>query len=136
MYRQIDIDRNVNAMTTEEFPKYIKELLQNLREREENDRINKERELQLCKLKLYCNHPTQNQMIETKLFLHYESTMTEALEEAYRKTKLEGIVPIEQCRLVSYNRLHNSIECSFEGKDDETIADILGKIHFFKKLLT
>lgn len=115
-------------MSTDELPKHIKELLQNLQRREESDRINKEREMQLCKLKLYCNHPTLNQMIDTKLFLYYESTMTEALEEAYRKATLEGIVPIEQCRLVSYNRLHNTIECSFEGRDEETIADIIGSL--------
>lgn len=125
MYRQIDSERNVNAMTTEEFPQHIKELLQNLREREESDRINKEREMQLCKLKLYVNHPIQKEMIETKLFLHNESTMTEALEEAYRKAKLENSVPIEQCRLVSYNKLHETIECSFEGRDEQTIAYVL-----------
>lgn len=131
MYRQIDSERNVNAMTTEEFPEHIKKLLQNLREREESDRLNKEREMQLCKLKLYYNHPQNpNQMMETKLFLHYESTMTEALEEAYRKAKLENIVPIEQCRLVSYNRLHNTIECSFEGRDEETISDVIGSMKY------
>lgn len=128
MYRQIDLERNVNAMSTEEFPKHIKDLLQNLREREESDRINKEREMQLCKFKLFCHHPTQNQTIATKLFLHYESTMTEALEIAYRKTKLEGIVPIEQCRLVSYNSSQNSIECSFEGRDEEMISDIVSSL--------
>lgn len=128
MYRQIDPERNVNAMTTEEFPKHIKDLLHSLREREESDRLNKEREMQLCKLKLYVNHPVQNQMIETKLFLHNESTMAEATEEAYRKAKLENIVPIEQCRLVSYNRLHDTIECSFDGQDESTIADVIANL--------
>lgn len=128
MYRQIDSERNVNVMTSEEFPKHIKDLLHTLREREESDRINKEREMQFVKMKLYVNHPTQNQMIESKLFLHNESTMSEATAEAYRKAKLENIVPIEQCRLVSYNRLHDTIECSFEGQEEKTIAEVLSNL--------
>lgn len=128
MYRQIDTQRNVQAMTVEEFPPHIKKLLQTLRERDEYDRLNREREMVMCKLKLYINHPIQNQIIETKLFLHNDTTMTEATQEAYRKSKLDGIVPIEQCRFVSYNRLQDSIECSFEGRDDEPISDILSSL--------
>lgn len=128
MYRQIDSERNVNAMTAEEFPKHIKDLLHSLREREESDRLNKEREMQLVKMKLYVNHPVEKQIIETRLILHNESTFAEATEEAYRKAKLENIVPIEQCRLVSYNRLHDTIECSFEGQNDRTIADVIANL--------
>jgi len=38
-------------------------------------------------------------------------------------------VPIEQCRLVTYDRSKNTIECSFEGKDDERISDLLDKVY-------
>lgn len=128
MYRQIDPARNVQAMTTDEFPAHIKTLLQSLREREEFDRMNREREMVMCKLKLFVNHPQQSQMMETKLYLHNETTLREATEEAFRKAKLDNIVPIEHCRLVSYNRLQDSIECSFEGRDDDTIADIIASL--------
>lgn len=41
-----------------------------------------------------------------------------------QRLNLEKIVPIERCRLVSYDRMKDIIECSFEGRDDDTIGEI------------
>ena len=38
------------------------------------------------------------------------------------------MVPIERCRLVNYDRLQDSIECSFEGKEEESIGEILNSL--------
>lgn len=38
---------------------------------------------------------------------------------------LEEVVPLEHCRLVSYDRLQDTIECSFEGRANEPIGEIL-----------
>ena len=37
----------------------------------------------------------------------------------------EGIVALERCRLVLYDRLQDSVEGSFDGKDEEPISDLL-----------
>ena len=39
--------------------------------------------------------------------------------------RLEGVVPLERCRLVSYDRLQDTIECSFEGHTNDPIGETL-----------
>ena len=39
--------------------------------------------------------------------------------------RLEGVVPLEHCRLVSYDRLQDTIECSFEGHANVPIGETL-----------
>lgn len=128
MYRQIDSERNVHAMTAEEFPPHIKKLLQTVREREESDRLNRERQKEMCKLKVFVHHPVQNQLVDTKIYMHNESTMTETISFALDKFKLDLLVPPECCRLVSYNCAQETIECSFEGREEDTIGDILNSV--------
>lgn len=41
-----------------------------------------------------------------------------------QRLNLEKVVPIERCRLVSYDRFKDSIECSFDGRENETIGEI------------
>lgn len=38
---------------------------------------------------------------------------------------LEKVVPLECCRLVSYDSAKDSIECSLEGKEGELLSDLL-----------
>jgi hypothetical protein len=38
---------------------------------------------------------------------------------------LEGIAALDNCRLVAYDRLQDSVEGSFDGKDEEQISEIL-----------
>lgn len=84
MYRQIDKERNANAMTTDEFPPHIKQLHTKLEEQKEMEYRIRERKLDMCKMKLYCHHPQQNFVNETKLYLSEEYTLKEATQEAYR----------------------------------------------------
>ncbi|XP_021936857.1 ubiquitin carboxyl-terminal hydrolase 47-like isoform X2 [Zootermopsis nevadensis] len=125
MYRQIDKERNCEAMSVDEFPSHIKDLLQKIQKREENERILWEKEMDMCKIKLYAHHPTQNQVVESKLCCLSNVTLQEAAELAHKKLHLEGVVPIERCRLVNYDRLQDTIECSFEGREDDSVGDIL-----------
>lgn len=46
---------------------------------------------------------------------------------------MDNIVLLEDCRLVNYNRLQESIEVSFEGRDDEPIIDILSSLKTMHK---
>lgn len=123
MYRQIDKNRNCNAMTTEEFPQHIQNLLRQMRQKEESDRLAKEKERDMFKLKVYCNHPVTNHLKDVKVFSFYDNTLAETASEVYEKLDLKGTVNLEDCRLVTYNKLQDCIECSFL-RDDYKFCDI------------
>ncbi|KAK4877199.1 hypothetical protein RN001_009705 [Aquatica leii] len=129
MYRQIDKQRNCQAMTVDEFPTHIKNLLQQMREKEENDRAARERENDMYKLKVYCWHPIQNQFMDKKLFVFYEALLSEVVADAHKRFKLDGIA-LEDCRLVMYDKLQDCIDCSFEG-DNLKFCDIKSKIKVY-----
>lgn len=42
--------------------------------------------------------------------------------------KLNNILPRERCRLVNYDRINDSIECSFENRCDDSIGDIMDSL--------
>ncbi|GLH00204.1 Ubiquitin carboxyl-terminal hydrolase 47 [Gryllus bimaculatus] len=125
MYRQVDKQRNCEAMTGEEFPSHIKKLLQKIQEREETDRMLREKEMDMVKIKIYCHHPSQNTISEVKLTFHNLDTLKSTTESAYKALKLEGVIPLERCRLVKYDRVQDNIERSFEGQDDDPIGEIV-----------
>ncbi|KAF5276470.1 hypothetical protein FQA39_LY06539 [Lamprigera yunnana] len=129
MYRQIDKDRNCQAMNVDEFPAHIKNLLQHMREKEESDRAARERENDMYKLKVYCWHPLQNQVMDIKLFIFHETLLSEVVADAHQKFKLDRIA-LEDCRLVTYNKLNDFIDCSFEG-DNLRFCDITSKTSIY-----
>lgn len=128
MYRQIDKNRNAVAMTVDKFPPHIQKLLQQMREKEESDRLAKEKENDMFRLKIFCHHPTQKQLLEVKLLMFYESLLAEAKSDAYEKFQLKDLVSLDDCRLVSYNKLQDCIDCSFEG-DDLRFCDVSSSIN-------
>lgn len=125
MYRQIDKDQNCQSFTIEQFPLHIQEMYKQMQEREETDRMMKERQQDMCKLKVFYRHPTFSFIIESKIYCHNDTTLKEATEQAYKSLNMKGVVPLDQCRLVNYNSLHDTIEVSFDGKEDEPISEIL-----------
>lgn len=122
MYRQRDKNRNSNAMTVDEFPPHIKNLLRQMREKEEFDRSAKEKESDMFKLKVYCNLPVTNNLKDVKVFSFYDNTLAETANDVYGKLNLKGSVSLEDCRLVTYNKIQDCIECSFD-KDDYKFCD-------------
>ncbi|KRT86654.1 hypothetical protein AMK59_2358 [Oryctes borbonicus] len=122
MYRQKDKNRNCNAMTVEEFPSHIQNLLKQMREKEESDRLAKEKENDMFKLKVYCNLPITNHLKDVKVFPFYDNTLAETASEIYEKLDLKGTVSLEDCRLVTYNKIQDCIECSFD-RDDYKFCD-------------
>ncbi|XP_068203218.1 ubiquitin carboxyl-terminal hydrolase 47-like isoform X2 [Palaemon carinicauda] len=128
MYRQITKEKNVHAYTKDELPQHIKDLVQRMTEEEAAEREQREIERCMCRIKLFCQLPGQNQMAEKKLRIHKDSTLREATKQAYEEMGLQNIVPIERCRLVKYEEFHDSLECSFEGQEDELISEILGGV--------
>ncbi|GBM25505.1 Ubiquitin carboxyl-terminal hydrolase 47 [Araneus ventricosus] len=128
MYRQIDKQKNADCMTEEEFPEHIKAILQCMQDQEERDRIQRELDRCMCKIKLFCMHPSQKRLVEMKLKVHKDCTLAEATATAHSIMGLEGLVPLECCRLVKYDDFHDSLECSFEGCDDEPMGELLGGV--------
>lgn len=128
MYRQIDKDRNAVAMTIDNFPPHIQKLLIQMREKEESDRIAKEKENDMFRMKIYCHHPIKKTLEDTKLIVFVETLLSEAVSDIYEKFKLQDVVNLSDCRLVSYNKSQDTIDCSFEG-DDLTFYDIASKVN-------
>ncbi|KAG7164653.1 Ubiquitin carboxyl-terminal hydrolase 47-like [Homarus americanus] len=128
MYRQITKDRNVDAFTREHLPQHIKDLVQRMTEEEAAEREQRELERCTCRIKLFCQTPGQSQMVEKKLRVHKDSTLRETTKLAHKELGLENVVPLERCRLVKYEEFHDSLECSFEGQEDELISEILGGV--------
>lgn len=128
MYRQVDKDKNAEPMSPDHFPEHIKALLKRMQEAEEHERQQREIERSKCRIKVFCAHPLKHTMKEIKLKVHKDTSLPEATETAYKLMGLEGVVPLECCRLVMYDDCAESLECSFEDCADQTIGEILGGV--------
>lgn len=117
MYRQIDKDRNCNAIDVDHFPPHIHQLLQDMRKKEEEDRITKEKENDMIKLHVYCVHPSTNTLQDCKILVFLDSTLLEAAHDAHQRFKLESFCRLEDCRLVTFNRDQECIDCSFDSSE-------------------
>ncbi|XP_071446891.1 ubiquitin carboxyl-terminal hydrolase 47-like isoform X2 [Hetaerina americana] len=135
MYRQIDKNRNCLAMTVDQFPPHIKELLTKMKEKEELERVARERDLDSIKMKVFFNHPVQQTLVDARLSLTRTTTLKEAVAVAHKTLDLEGVVDINQCRLVSYEQVLGGIECSFEGREEEPVGDVLAPYAKYDLLL-
>ncbi|KAH9380776.1 hypothetical protein HPB48_008842 [Haemaphysalis longicornis] len=128
MYRQVDKEQNAEPMTPEQFPAHLRELLESMREAEERERLQKEIDRSMCKVKLFCLHPLKHTMQEMRLKVHKDATVDEATQTAHQIMGLEGVVPVECCRLVLYDDMNESLECSLEDVSHQSIGQILGGV--------
>ncbi|KAL6422951.1 hypothetical protein ACFW04_010448 [Cataglyphis niger] len=124
MYRQIDRTRNSLPMQTQDFPRHIQELLKKMKENEDNDRKNREKQMSIPRLKIYCHHPVEGKLMNIKLYVMSDITWAEATEKAYKKFGLENVVSLDQCRLVSYEHNTDLIECSYDDREHESVGSI------------
>lgn len=124
MYRQINKERNCNAMSIEDFPPHIQNLLRQMKEKEENDRISREKESDMVKLRVYFYNPLQNRTVDTRCVTFVDTELNEVVKDAYERLKLESLGALEDCRVGSYNKLHDCIDRSFED-DTLKLCDIL-----------
>lgn len=128
MYRQQDPARNCMAIKEENFPQHIKTLVDRIKNHEETDRLKKERESEMLKLKIYFKNPVTKVKSDTKVFVMSDSFQKEVLEDAYSRLKVKSLAPIERCRLVAYDSPTDGIERSFEGMEKEQMGDIMYKL--------
>lgn len=134
MYRQVDSVRNCSAIKLEEFPEHIKELLQKLKDKEENDKKNRELEAEFLKIKVHFFDPKKQRMTDTKVYMSGDSTLAETLEDAYNRVA-KSFAPLERCRLVGYDSAIDNCEISFEGKEKTEINEILNSLRSHTELL-
>uniref|UniRef100_A0A8K9XP74 Ubiquitin carboxyl-terminal hydrolase 47 n=1 Tax=Oncorhynchus mykiss TaxID=8022 RepID=A0A8K9XP74_ONCMY len=113
----------------DDFPEHIKHLVQREKESEEQEKRQREIERNTCKIKLFCMHPVKMMaMMENKLEVHKDKTLREATEMAYKLMELDGVVPLDCCRLVKYDEFHEYLERSYEGEDDTPMGLLLGGV--------
>ncbi|XP_058457623.1 ubiquitin carboxyl-terminal hydrolase 47 [Malaya genurostris] len=132
MYRQIDSSKNTTPMQEDQFPDHIKTLVSKIRDSEAN---RSKADTDSLQVRVYFENPKTRAMKTYKMYLLTNNTLAETLEEAYRVLKVKGIVPIERCRLVAYDRQSDVIEKSFEGKDEDPIEDIMKHLVHSSELL-
>ncbi|CAK9829042.1 Ubiquitin carboxyl-terminal hydrolase 47 [Anthophora retusa] len=132
MYRQIDPARNTLPMRIFEFPVHIQELLKKMKENEDNDR---KRCLSTITLAIYCQRPNEDKKLCVKLNFPSDATWAETTKNVYTYFCWDGIVSLKQCRLVSYDHHNDIIEATYEGREHETLASILGNRLTRKTLL-
>ncbi|XP_071974961.1 ubiquitin carboxyl-terminal hydrolase 47 isoform X4 [Engystomops pustulosus] len=128
MYRLKNPARNAKFLEASDFPEHIKHLVQKEKEQEEEEKRQREIERNTCKLKLFCMHPLKQILMENKLEVHKDKTMKEAVEIAYKIMDLEGVVPLDCCRLVKYDEFHDYLERSYEDEEDRPMGLLLGGV--------
>uniref|UniRef100_UPI003AAC7821 ubiquitin carboxyl-terminal hydrolase 47 isoform X6 n=1 Tax=Centroberyx gerrardi TaxID=166262 RepID=UPI003AAC7821 len=129
IYRLKDPSRNAKYLAVDDFPEHIKCLVQKEKESEEQEKRQREIERNTCKIKLFCMHPVKMMMMmESKLEVHKDKTLREATEMAYKLMELEGVVPLDCCRLVKYDEFHEYLERSYEGEEDTPMGLLLGGV--------
>lgn len=67
MYRQIDKARNCSAMTVGEFPSHIQKLLKQMRIREEEELLNRQKEDNMVKITVWYWHTTSGLLQDIKI---------------------------------------------------------------------
>lgn len=96
----------------------LQDLHQKLQEGEETDRKIKEKQLDLCKIKLYCNHPKLNTVTESKIYCCNDTPLKQVTELAYKVSRTVfrfGINNIFQqtlqvfAKIFGYSIVHNFI---------------------------
>ncbi|KAJ8315140.1 hypothetical protein KUTeg_007290 [Tegillarca granosa] len=128
MYRQIDKKKNADFIQPDNFPEHLKKHLQQIQEREEAEKRQRELDKSTCKIKVFCYHPVQRKRIEQKLEVHKDKTLKEATEMVHKLFDLEKIVTLDCIRLVKYDEYQDSLERSFEGEEETPMGKLLGGV--------
>lgn len=111
-------------MEDADFPPHIQELLQKMRENEDNDRKCRESP-PLEKLHVYYRNPTQDgRLTNFYVYLSHDMTLADLTKKAYDMSDVNKLCDLEQCRLVLYDSSSEFVECSYEGKENELAQDL------------
>ncbi|XP_059615711.1 ubiquitin carboxyl-terminal hydrolase 47 isoform X2 [Phlebotomus argentipes] len=122
MYRQVDPQRNTSVMSKDDFPQHIKDLAERL-DKQQSD---PDRPIFDCglKIKVYFYHPVALKMEHSQIDIQSNSTLDVALTRAYNYLGVSPFYPMENCRLVAYDRDSEAPVRSFEGREQDPIGDL------------
>ncbi|XP_037069812.1 ubiquitin carboxyl-terminal hydrolase 47-like isoform X2 [Pollicipes pollicipes] len=134
MYRRIDKEHNKLPLLKDEFPEWIQKLLTRMREGEDEDRANKERERSMCKLTLFGVHPVIKTTVSTAFHVHKDMLLEDATELGWKMLEFDKHVPLSRCRLVKYDELNDAIEGSLEQQAGRTMEEVMGGVRSTYKL--
>uniref|UniRef100_A0A8D8T3H7 Ubiquitin carboxyl-terminal hydrolase 47 n=1 Tax=Cacopsylla melanoneura TaxID=428564 RepID=A0A8D8T3H7_9HEMI len=126
MYRQIDKERNVQAISKDEFPQHIKELHERL-QKEEADKVNNRGagalRVQVYAKKTTSDNSNSSEGDKVKIFLARDATVRELQEQAFEMLNMKEVTALDQCRLVKVDNYRNTFE-PLENPD-ELVEEIL-----------
>ncbi|KAI5729491.1 hypothetical protein M8J76_003096 [Diaphorina citri] len=129
MYRQIDKERNVQAIAKDEFPQHIKELHERLQREEaekHNSRSGALRVQVFARKSLSQCSSSESKSVgdgdkegedKVKIFLARDATIRELLEQAFDMLNMKEVTTLDQCRLVKVDRYRSTYE-PLENPDD------------------
>ncbi|KAF4530051.1 hypothetical protein B566_EDAN018293, partial [Ephemera danica] len=84
-----------------------------MHDEEEKEKSEREKQMEVLRIKVYSHNPSTQQLINCKIYCSSD------------QLGMEGLVPLEWSRLVAYDQLQDSIEGSFEGREEDPICDIV-----------
>ncbi|XP_031826157.1 ubiquitin specific protease 47 isoform X2 [Nomia melanderi] len=78
----------------------------------------------MIKVLVGCLHPSEIRMNWLTIDFSYDITWAEATKLCWWKFNLDGVVNLDQCRLVRYDAFLNLILCRYEGMEERTFEDV------------
>eukprot|EP00794_Sanderia_malayensis_P012688 gene12688-13990_t len=130
MYRRKDRARKAVFMDPEKWPEHIKAESERMDQEEEDEIRRKAEDRNLCKLKLFCNHPATGKWIEEKLHVNQNKSLQDTTEIAWKLLNLDNLVELQQCRLVKYDDHYGSYERSYEGEENKPIGALVRGLRY------
>lgn len=97
-------------------------MLQNLKEKKEVDRRNKELEEVQVKFKIFFKNPRTHRLHDQRLRMEMSSTLVDVLDLAHSILQVDQFAPIKRCRLVAYDNSNSNVIRSFEGEEKLPIS--------------
>ena len=108
---------NVNIIISQELLKKIK--------KNEEDRIDEQQGR--IKKTVHYRNPVSNNVEQVTVFVSLNNTLAEIAEAAYKKSNLELIVKLDQCRIVSYYPQYDLIASTYDDQKERKLVSILDK---------
>lgn len=103
--------------------------------KEDSERRHRQSDHDIIRYRVYWFDPKIQRLSDVRVHMASDSTLEETLGNVYNRFKLRSIVPIERCRLVAYDNSSENICCSFDGKDQENIRDLMDNLTDANELL-
>ncbi|XP_017893324.1 ubiquitin carboxyl-terminal hydrolase 47 isoform X2 [Ceratina calcarata] len=108
----------------------MEELLEKMKDSDkqrENEKINidiKDIYGENAVMSVYCQRPNEDKKQDMLIFFASHKTLAEMTKHAYQIFDLEGIVSLDQCRLVAYDPSTDTVVNTYEGKEQEKFSSL------------